>query len=459
MTTRNLCQILSPSIIDRVARFPARLARRHREPLLAAFLHGQSGAALIYTALMLPMLLGAAGLGVDATLWYLDKRVMQNVADGTAVTAAHVVANGGSAAAAAEAATAEAASLGYPVGSDFAISVNTPPAYGPNTGKTGFAEVIVETRRKPLLISMVYKSEVSVQGRAVAGPIVAGRHCVIALDQTIEAALEFTGTSDVDVGCGVASNSNSHEAVLISGNATLNAEPAQAYGDIRVQGSATLNSNQPVQSLSQRVVDPYGPEARGLQPPAPSSCDENGRLKVNGNTTLTPGRYCGGIKINGGSVVFEPGTFVIDAGDFEAGGNATMTGTGVSFVFTADNPNNIGGLKITGGPTANLTAPGSEGGIYAGVLFYQDQAAPSYQGSGLILNSVLGGSTTSFNGAIYFPNQEVKFSGGASNANSCLQIIARKVTFTGNADIAHDPAACDTMQAERIDQVRVAVAE
>lgn len=459
MIDRHPSRIPSLPIIADLVRFPIRLARRHDRPRLADFLREQSGSVLVYTALMLPFLLGAAGLGVDATIWFLDKRVMQNVADATAITAAHVVADGGSAAAAAEAATTEAAGLGYPVGSSFAISVNTPPANGPNTGKAGFAEVIVETRRMPLLVSFVRKTEVAIQGRAVAGPLVDGRHCVIALDLTMDAALEFTGTADVDVGCGVASNSNSRQAVLISGNATLNAEPAQAYGDILVQGSATLNSNQPVQSLSQRVVDPYGPEARGLQPPLPSPCDETSRLLVNGDTTLTPGRYCGGIKINGGSVEFEAGTFVIDGGDFEAGGTATLTGTGVTFVFTADNPNDIGGLKITGGPTANLTAPGSEGGLYAGVLFYQDQAAPSFQGAGLIRNSVLGGASTDFKGAIYFPNQEVVFSGGAGGTNSCLQIVARKVTFSGNANIAHDPAACDTMSAERIDQVRVAVAE
>ena len=46
------------------------------------------GGVLVYTAFMLPVLLGISGLSVDAGTWYASKRVAQAAADAGALAAA-----------------------------------------------------------------------------------------------------------------------------------------------------------------------------------------------------------------------------------------------------------------------------------------------------------------------------------------------------------------------------------
>ncbi len=62
----------------------------------------------------------------------------------------------------------------------------------------------------------------------VGGLSTFGGHCVVGLDETADRTVEFTGTADVTSACGIASNSNSDEAIYVGGNATLIAEPPQA---------------------------------------------------------------------------------------------------------------------------------------------------------------------------------------------------------------------------------------
>jgi hypothetical protein len=91
-------------------------------------------------------------------------------------------------------------------------------------------------------------------------------------------------------------------------------------------------------------------------------------------------------------------------------------------------------MSINGGATVTLKAPAT--GSYAGMLFFQDDDAPSY-GS----NVINGGSTMNLTGALYFPNQSVDFSGNAgSGGATCTQIVARTVSFTGASHIGGD---CD----------------
>ncbi len=57
----------------------------------------RSGGTLIWFALTVPVMLGMSGLGVDAALWYMDRRIMQTASDSGAIAAAHVLAQGGEA--------------------------------------------------------------------------------------------------------------------------------------------------------------------------------------------------------------------------------------------------------------------------------------------------------------------------------------------------------------------------
>ena len=70
-------------------------------------------------------------------------------------------------------------------------------------------------------------------------------------------------------------------------------------------------------------------------------------------------------------------------------------------------------------------------GATAGLAFFQDRHAPSTSS-----NSLSGGSTQTIQGAIYFPNEPVTYSGGSGNTPAtCTQLVVLRATFSGNSTL------------------------
>ncbi len=118
---------------------------------LARFYRDKSGAVLIYSAFMIPVILGVSGLSVDVGSWYANKRVAQAAADAGAIGAALEIlrvnqdANGGDVTESEiQAIAIQIASLnGYDDDAGDEIEVNYPPKYGPYAGAEDSVEVIV----------------------------------------------------------------------------------------------------------------------------------------------------------------------------------------------------------------------------------------------------------------------------------------------------------------------------
>lgn len=416
----------------------------------AKFVGDRKGGVYVMTGVMLPAILGFSALGVDASLWYLQRREYQTVVDNAAIAATYLAIENASSTEIEDAAKEDAAKNDFTVGGSNTLVINNPPTSGAYAGDSSYVEVTASGPADVHFIGAFMGKTATIQARSVAGAVSVGEHCIIALDESANRALSFDGTANVVVDCGAAANSNSDEAMYLGGTVSLTASAAQAYGDISISNNATLNSNQPLQSLSQRVDDPYD----YLTLPPDSPCDFN-NLSVNGGTTtLSPGRYCNGLKITGADVTFEPGTYIIDAGDFEIAGTSSLVGDGVAFILTSDTANTIGTVKIAGGTTADLVAPST--GDYAGVLFFQDPAVSTSPNKSGIFT---GGSNMALEGAIYFPSQEIEFTGGSGAAPACLQLIGNKVSFSGNGYIGSDASRCDDLNVKKISQIRVRVVE
>jgi hypothetical protein len=111
-------------------------------------------------------------------------------------------------------------------------------------------------------------------------------------------------------------------------------------------------------------------------------------------------------------------------------GNSTMTGTGVTF-YNTTGTGGYGAITLNGNSQANFSAPTS--GALAGILFFQDRSIPSSAAS----STINGNSSSTFDGAIYFPTTLLTFNGNSS-ANGYSIVVADKLVINGNASIGNN---------------------
>lgn len=419
--------------------------------LLSNIKSNQSGTTLVYFGLAMPVIAGFAGMGFDASMWYMEKRVLQNVTDSSALAAAYASSKDLTQSEIEMAAQADASVNAFTVGGSKTMLVENPPTRGAYAGQSRFVMVTTETPALSVFTSILGLEEGTISTFATAGILAVGEHCILALDQTMDKALEFTGTSVVDINCGVASNSSSNTSIYLNGNATLSANPsAQAYGDIYQGGSAILNLPNPIQPFSQRSPDPY----ENLTVPSdPVGCTETNLTVKKNDPAPVPGRYCGGLSFGAqADVTLAPGEYIIDGGDLTVNAQAAIQGDGVVIILTGDSPGDIGNVKINGGADIELSPPTT--GDYTGVTMYQDRRAPAGGN-----NDILGGASMIMNGAVYFPSQEITYSGGSNAVSTCLQIIGNKVTFSGNAELFNDQSTCDLYGVKEIERTLVTLVE
>ncbi len=124
-----------------------------------------------------------------------------------------------------------------------------------------------------------------------------------------------------------------------------------------------------------------------------------------------------------------PGIYYLDQGSLDINGNAALSGSGVTIIFTSSTGSNYATAKINGGATITLSAPTS--GPTARILLYGDRNMPL--GTSFNLS---GGATQTFNGVIYFPKGALSYAGGALGFNGCSQIVTDTLSFVGDSGLA-----------------------
>ena len=386
------------------------------------FVNDTSGAVLLYVAFMSTVVLGIAGLAIDTGHWYASQRAAQGAADAAAVAAARELAWSDDIADLTAAANELALMNGFEAA---AVTVNHPPLNGPSAGNSGAVEVIVQ-QPTPGFFSTLFLGDggVEVSARSVAGSVGGAPACLIALEPTERYGLLLTGGSSIVAdGCMLQINSANEKAMKLGGSgAGITADVTAVVGDI--EAGAELISPE-AQISAPAMADPLA----SLAPPPydSSTCDETNYLTGSSATvTLNPGVYCGGIKVESGAdVTFNPGIYIIKDGQLLAKSGSMMTGDGVGFYFTGDDAT----FELTGGASAHFSAPTS--GPMAGVIFYADPVtAPNDEKSASVVG---GGGDTVFEGTLYFPNQDIDYTGGSTATIPApyTMIIARKFLFGG----------------------------
>ncbi|HYD29620.1 MAG TPA: pilus assembly protein TadG-related protein [Azospirillaceae bacterium] len=400
-----------------------------------------SGVVGILFALALPILVGFTGLGIEVGLWYLDRRETQMAADAAAVSAAFEALRQSDESTITTAARQEAARHGVNAAIGV-FEVNHPPLSGPNTDNIDAVEVRISQPRNLLLARLFLGDSIDISARAVAIPNPSGTACVLSLDANAAGAVTVSGNGTIDMpGCVVAANSNDDQAIELTGSGTLKTQTLSTPGGFnQIGGSSTLSTTEALRTRVQPLANPYA----DLNAPAVGACEHNSYAAGGGGghgggggggsstpVSLSPGTYCNGMSFGSQAQVdFAPGTYVVAGGQFQVSAGATLacggctSGDGVTFILTS-NGTGYAQVRINGNASIDLRAPNH--GSYAGLLFFQDPAAPTGG-----TNYFNGNATMKLHGALYFPHQSVDFSGNSSIAGAaCTQIVAATVVFSG----------------------------
>lgn len=439
-------------------------------------------------AVLLPVLLGMAGLVIDGGLVMSSYRQTQNAADAAAMAGAKALLNNQSPSAAV---TAYLSGNGMNLAN--AATVNNPPLNGPYANpsaplsKNNYVEVILTNNVNVFLITLIpgLGNVQTVTARAVAGiEPVAPEAGVILLDPQPSGGvglsehgnpvLKVSGGIIIDSeGKGVDSSGNAVQvgnytqgpAVSLVGNAKVESPYIGVVGGV-ASGSQNkfldYNGNNPNTTLhagSLPTPDPLlnvptpttanGVINRDLGSPSINNGNANGlvspNVKTGGTVFLNPGIYAS-ISINGGTVVFNPGIYVLKGGGASIGGNGSVTGTGVMFYNTGSDynattgapdtsdgsasPNPPGGttfgqLSIGGGGTFSLTAPTT--GTFTGMAVYQRRWNTQSM-------SIGGNGSVSVSGTVYAKWAALSV-GGTGAYSSASQLIVGSMSLGGNGDV------------------------
>jgi hypothetical protein len=381
----------------------------------------QDGGTLIAFTLTLPFIIGALGVFVEAGYWMKSKKDLHLVADMAAHSGAMELIDFENAAAVTSA-TLDALQNGYDYDMGN-ITVNVPPTSGSYAGGKA-VEVIIEQKGEQYFSSFFGENKINYKVRSVAAVTGDDSICLLALNTTERGAFELTGSSSTDIAkCSIASNSSHGQGARIAGTATVNMECMQAVGGI-YEGNTTTVTHEclALQSGTDPINDPYADMVAPNLATYPSVCSTPASISSN-EWAMSPGRYCADMDFNE-LVRMSPGLYVLDGAQMKFNGSAELQGTGVTIVLM--NRGEI--VSINGSSHFELSAPLT--GDYKGVLIFSD---PDTQRSTDTIK-INGDSSSSFDGLLYFPTQDIEFGGNSSSGASCTLVVADTISLSGNAE-------------------------
>lgn len=370
------------------------------------------GTVTVWVVACLSVLLGVAAIGMDGGRLLDERRHVQSGADAAALAAAadlyeNYEANSGTdpTGTARAAALRLAAANGYANdGTNSVVTVSIPPVSGPLAGRADHVEVVIESRADAGFSRVFGHKKLSVRGRAVARgrPKTVG---IVVLDPNDNDAFLQSGNGSIRVVGSVSVNSTSNVALNQSGNGVLAADGFDVVGRYVQAGT--------ISGTVRTGADPAPDPLRALPVPNPATLPVRSSSKFtissNGNFTMQPGVYRGGVSISSdATVTLQPGIYYVAGGGFQISGQSNITGNGVVIYNTGPSPDKI---QVSGDGTLRLTAPTS--GPYKGVSIFQDRAVS-------LELQMSGNGTTHIGGVVYAPAALVSVSGNGTVSTNSL---------------------------------------
>jgi hypothetical protein len=403
------------------------------------------GNALVIAGAALPLVLGSAGLASDTIQWALWKRELQRAADSAAIAGVYAIVQDEGSRTNVTGAVDKDLTYNSHVGITTTRTAGQPTS-GSYTSDIYAVQVSLAVQKKLSFSGMFMNFVPTISATATATITPSGKYCVISLEDTPTTGITATGNADVDMGCGMITNSTSMTAAVATGSSEVHASPIAAVGGIAASNNWASGTVLTPFTLAQE--DPFA----SVPPPSTfptSNCPAYRQNNPNDTHTFTAsdantsglpsGTYCvGGLDIQGTTAFPDNSTIIIDGGSMDIGAQAHVSCSRCTFVLTSrtasTNANSIGNVNINGGAELDLTAP--SGGTYAGILVYQDRRAQDGTNANQ-QNTINGNSDSTFQGAFYFPSQQVTFNGTAGMTTDCMRLVARRVLYSGNMHISN----------------------
>jgi Flp pilus assembly protein TadG len=408
-------------------RLAAKLLRHVRQ-----LLPDQRGNVALVVAAVFPLLIGAAGLAIDGTAWVLQKRQIQQAADSAAMTgvysliASQDMQNSVNSSIVHSGTVADNASI---------EAVQSPPGHENDP----FAvKVAIATPARMIFSRMFMHSPPVITADATASVVQNGQFCAFALGaMRDEPGLVLRPNSNVEMDCGVTTNSSSPTALDADTSSTLQALALRAFGSFGYGNARKAIHDSGVHEQALEQDDPL----QDTDPPLiPNTGCPNATVNPGGQeVALDPGCY-GNMNLNG-NVRLQDGEYILNRGNFIVGPQAHVQCDACTIFLTSDaaatEPGSIGKVKMSTQGTVKLSA--TREGPNAGILFYQDRhAPPELPGDE---NRIGGNSFSKLSGMIYFPTETIYVDGNDSPDVKCSRFIARRLVFAGRVYVGK---GCDT---------------
>lgn len=302
--------------------------------------------------------------------------------------------------------------------SDYIVATNglTPVFTVSNWEVSGLATAQIDNPMSGIL----GKRELRVTARAAAAKIASEPVCVLGLNPDHDATIDMTGQPVLDAStCAVQANSRNGKGMSQKGKPSMTAKIIGTTGGFTGDGYAP-----PPIKGTMPVSDPF----QSIAFPPSERCDYK-NVSISGNTEdLSPGVYCGGIRVNAGGLArLRPGLYVMKDGPLWLTGGGSVEGEEVTIAFTGPDAT----LYMNGSSKLELTSPVS--GEYANMQFIQE---PGTGGDDLYF-SIVGDNVFKVDGAIYLPTLDLWFAGGSEvEVNSVnYALVADKIWMQDQTDV------------------------
>ena len=395
------------------------------------------GNALAIAGAALPLVLGSAGLASDTIQWTLWKRQLQRAADSAAMAGFYAIASDKAVGNCTNISTSTYVNpVAYDLRKNYRVvgitptcDVTNPPSVGGFTADPQAVRVSLAIQKRLAFSGLFLPSVPTITATSTATIVPSGNYCVISLENQAVTGINATGSTELNLGCGMITNSTSMSAAVATGSSEVTASPIAAVGGI--PASTHWGTGTVLQPFTLAQEDPFANVPAPAASDFPTGACPSVTVNPNTSATLDPGCFS---NLNfKGTVTLNPGIYILDGGSLTTTAQSNVSCNGCTFVLTNRDPSStatIGGVNMNGGANINIVAPAT--GTYKGIMIYQDRRATADNNQ-----MVNGNSSSKFEGALYFPRAELTFNGTSGMNTNCLQIVSKKVNFTGNSAVSN----------------------